>query len=226
MLLPLWNNDQTPLSGQGWGHVLAVQMNHRTMFALWIEDTSFPWSVPFIFLEHFLKEMKDKEAIHFYLSLSYQIRSHTHIFAYMFTFLHAHTHFWDTPTPLQMHVCFHGLTPECVSTLAHTYQVFFFNILDIVLHKCRLKIWAKILAFQGENATLMDLIFSTMQFEVEFTVNGEYFFFKDVRIWNQETSFSIKSLREQSYLRLFRDFFSGFIMQKLSWKLWIETFID
>lgn len=117
---------------------------HRTMFALWIEDTSFPWSLPFIFLEHFLKEMKDKEAIHFYLSLSYQIRSHTHIFAYMFTFLHAHTHFWDTPTPCKCTCAFMDLHLN-VSTLAHTYQVFFFNILDIVLHKCRLTIWAKIL---------------------------------------------------------------------------------
>ena len=80
-----------------------------------------------------------------------------------------------------MHVCFHILTPECVSTLAHTYPVFFFNILDIVLHKCRPIVWAKMLAFQGEDATFMDLIFSIIQFKVEFRVNGEYFF-KEVRI--------------------------------------------
>lgn len=154
--------------------------------------------------------------------LSLTFLSDTHLGLH-FTFLHAHTF------GARLHLC------KCMGAFMYLHWMcehpctrlsfMFFNILDIVLHKCRLTVWAKILAFQGENATFMDLIFSTMQFRVEFRVNGEYFF-EDVRIWNQETSFSIKSLREQSYLRIFRDFFSGFIMQKLSWKLCIETFID
>ena len=119
LLLPLWNDDQIPLLGQGWGHVLVVQMNHRTVFALWIEDTSVHWSLPFIFLEHFLKEMKNKEAIHFYLSLSYQ----THILAYI---LHSCMHI------LLGHACTFANAwvlsctyTECVSTLAHAYHLCF-----------------------------------------------------------------------------------------------------
>lgn len=224
MLLPLWNNDQLPLSGQGWGHVLVVRMNHRAMFALWIEDTSFHWSLPFIFLEHFLKEMKNKEAVHFYLSLSYQIRSYTHVCLHFYILACTYS--------LLGHTCI--FVNACVLSCTYTWMCkhpcthlscIFFNILDIVLHKCRPTVWAKMLAFQGENATFMDLIFSIIQFKVEFKENGEYFF-KEVRIWNQESCFSFKSLREQSYLRIFRDFYSGFIIQKLLWKLWIETFID
>lgn len=167
----------------------------------------------------------EKQRSNTLLSLTFlsDLFTHTRLCLH-FTFLHVHTHSWA-----HLHLCkcmcaFMYLHWMCKHPCTHL-SCMFFNILNIVLHKCRLTVWARILAFQGENATFMDPIFSTMQFRVEFTVNVEYFF-EDVRIWNQETSFSIKSLREQSYLRIFRDFFSGFIMQKLSWKLWIETFID